>query len=243
MTSNATTSPKPGLRSVWFWVRRLVLWFMLGWVLLQFWYFAHVIAWTKLNPRSTSFMEIRLSQLRDQKSDAQLQHQWIEYSQISSNLKRAVVASEDSGFVDHFGVEWDAIESAMERNLKRGKVTHGGSTITQQLAKNLFLTPSKSYLRKGQELLIAFMIELTWSKKRILEVYLNVVEWGNGVFGAQAAAKHYYGVSASQLSGWQAARMASMLPAPRFFDRNRGSRFLARKTGTIQARMYQVAVP
>ena len=165
------------------------------------------------------------------------------YDKISLNLKRAVIAAEDSGFMTHKGVEMEAIQLAIKRNERRGRVTHGGSTITQQLAKNLFLTSKRSYIRKGQELVIALMIEALWDKRRILEVYLNVVEWGNGVYGAQAGAKHHYGVSAAQLSSYQAARMAGMLPAPRYFDKRRNSPFLARKTGTLQKRMYQVTVP
>lgn len=222
---------------------RLALWVFLIIVLLQFWYFANVVVWSSKNPSSTSFMDLRLSQLRQTQPNANIKHKWVRYDQISNHLKRAVVAAEDSGFVGHSGVEWEAIESAMERNLERGKVTHGGSTITQQLAKNLFLSPDKNYFRKIQELIIAFMIEATWDKKRILEVYLNVVEWGNGVFGAQAAALHYYEVHASQLSPYQAAKMASMLPSPRYFDKNRNSSFLARKTATINARMHMVAIP
>lgn len=222
---------------------RLALWGFLLLVLLQFWYFANVVVWASKNPSSTSFMDLRLSQLRQVKPDAKIQQKWVRYDQISNHLKRAVIAAEDSGFVDHSGVEWEAIESALERNLERGKVTHGGSTITQQLAKNLFLSPSKNYLRKVQELMIALMIEATWDKRRILEVYLNVVEWGNGVFGADAAARYYYGVSSAQLTAYQSAKLASMLPSPRYFDKNRGSSFLARKTATINARMHMVAIP
>ncbi|MDX1670479.1 MAG: monofunctional biosynthetic peptidoglycan transglycosylase [Limnobacter sp.] len=225
------------------WIGRLALWLFLGLLALQFWFFAHIIFWHKSNPSSTSFMDLRLSQLQAKNPNATLKHQWVAYSQISNHLKRAVIAAEDSGFTQHHGVEWKAIESALERNLERGKVTHGGSTITQQLAKNLFLSPERSYIRKAQELVIALMIEATWSKQRILEVYLNVVEWGNGVFGAQAAALHYYGVGAGALGSYQSARLAGMLPSPRYFDRNRGSQFLARKTGTIQARMHMVAIP
>jgi monofunctional glycosyltransferase len=212
-------------------------------VLLQLWYLAHIAVWTHVNPGSTSFMKIRLAEIRKTKPGFKLEHDWVPYNQISVNLKRAVVAAEDSGFMDHKGVEMEAIELALERNARRGKVTHGGSTITQQLAKNLFLTSKRSYIRKGQELLIALMIEAMWNKRRILEVYLNVVEWGNGVYGAQAGAQHHYGVSAAKLSSAQAARMAGMLPAPRYFDKRGNSPFLARKAATLQKRMYQVTVP
>lgn len=225
------------------WLWRILFWAFCAVVLLQLWYLAQITFWAKFNPSSTSFMNSRLEEMRKDNPSATLKHQWVPYEQISMNLKRAVVAAEDSGFMDHKGVEMEAIELAIKRNQRRGRVTHGGSTITQQLAKNLFLTSKRSYIRKGQELVIAFMLEAIWGKRRILEVYLNVVEWGNGVYGAQAAAQYYYSVNASQLGAYQAARMAGMLPAPRYFDRRRASPFLARKAGTIQARLYQVAVP
>ena len=225
------------------WLGLLLFWAFCAVVLLQLWYLAQITYWARFNPGNTSFMNIRLQEMRQTDPRAQLKHQWVPYDQINLNLKRAVVAAEDSGFMDHMGVEPEAIELALKRNLRRGKVTHGGSTITQQLAKNLFLTGKRSYLRKAQELMIAFMLEAVWGKRRILEVYLNVVEWGNGVYGAQAASRYYYGVDAAQLNPAQAARMAGMLPAPRYFDKRRGSPFLARKTGAIQARLYQVMVP
>jgi monofunctional biosynthetic peptidoglycan transglycosylase len=225
-----------------------LLWRILFWgfciiVLVQLWYLGWVALWTHVNPSNTSFMRTRLSEIREVEPNFQLKQEWVPYGKISINLKRAVIAAEDSGFTVHKGVEMEAIELAIKRNTRRGKVTHGGSTITQQLAKNLFLTSKRSYFRKAQELMIALMIEALWDKRRILEVYLNVVEWGNGVYGAQAGAKHYFGVGASQLSSYQAARMAGMLPAPRYFDQRRNSQYLARKTATIQKRMLQVAVP
>ena len=225
------------------WIWRLFFWSFSALFVLQLWFLGHVVWWTHFNPKTSSFMDTRLSQLRKTDPAARLQHTWVPYGQISLNLKRAVIAAEDSGFLTHQGFEIEAIELAIKRNQQRGKVTHGGSTITQQLAKNLFLSSNRSYVRKAQELMIALMIEAVWDKRRILEVYLNVVEWGNGVYGAQAAAKHHFGVSAKQLSAYQASKMAAMLPAPRYFDRNPGSGFLARKTGTLQRRMYQVAVP
>ncbi|HEX4917003.1 MAG TPA: monofunctional biosynthetic peptidoglycan transglycosylase [Limnobacter sp.] len=225
------------------WLWRLFFWAFCAVVLLQLWYLGQIAVWTHVNPSSTSFMQSRLEEIRKTEPGFQLKHEWVPYEDISLNLKRAVVAAEDSGFVDHKGVEMEAIELAIQRNARRGRVTHGGSTITQQLAKNLFLTPKRSYVRKGQELVIALMIEALWDKRRILEVYLNVVEWGNGVYGAQAGARHHFGVNAKQLSTYQAARMAGMLPAPRYFDKRKNSPYLARKTGTIQKRMYQVAVP
>lgn len=220
-----------------------MLWVFLLILTLQLWYLANVVIWGNHNPSSTSFMDLRLRELRVDQPDAQLQHSWVPYEQISNHLKQAVIAAEDSGFVEHFGVEWEAIESAFERNLKKGKVTHGGSTITQQLAKNLFLSPQKSYFRKAQELVIALMIEAFWDKRRILEVYLNVVEWGDGVFGAQAASMYYFDKNASELSSYQAARLASKLPSPRYFDKNRDSAFLARKITSIKSRMHMVVIP
>lgn len=229
--------------SLWGWSKKIVFWGFFALVLLQLWYLAQIAFWARFNPSSTSFMNIRLEALREADPNAQLKHRWVTYDQMSLSLKRAVVAAEDSGFMAHKGVDMDAMEQAFKRNNRRGKVTHGGSTITQQLAKNLFLTGKRSYLRKGQELIIAFMLEAVWSKRRILEVYLNVVEWGNGVYGAQAAAQYYYGVNASQLGGAQSARLAGMLPAPTYFDKRRNSPFLARKSGTIQAWLNQVSVP
>ena len=131
----------------------------------------------------------------------------------------------------------------MEKNQQRGKIVAGGSTISQQLAKNLFLSPDKTPWRKAQEAIITLMIEATWSKRRIFEVYLNVIEWGNGVFGAEAAAHHYFAISAAQLSEEQAARLAGMVPSPRFYDRNRSAPGLAKKTEVILRRMPSAQIP
>jgi monofunctional biosynthetic peptidoglycan transglycosylase len=212
-------------------------------LLLQLWFLAHVVWWTRFDPDSTSFMRDRLERMREKDPKAQLRHVWVPYERISPNLKRAVIAAEDANFTEHEGVDWDAIEKAREANLKKGKVVRGGSTITMQLAKNLFLSGERSYLRKGQELVITLMIEAVMDKRRILEIYLNVAEWGEGVFGCEAAARHYYGVGAAQLGPAQAARMASMLPRPRFYDRNRGSAVLERRTATVQRWMWDVTPP
>ena len=152
----------------------------------QFWLLGWVLYWGQFNPGTTRFMSIRLAELREKKPDAQLQKQWVPYSRISLHLKRAIIAAEDAKFVDHEGFDWDGIQKAMEKNQKKGHFVAGGSTITQQLAKNLFLSPNRSLLRKGEEALITLMIEALWDKQRIFEVYLNVIEWGNGVFGAEA---------------------------------------------------------
>ncbi len=224
-------------------LRRVLLWALIALLALQAWYLGCIVWWSYVNPSSTRFMQIRLSELREKKPDATLQRQWVDYNRISPNIKRAVIAAEDGKFLEHNGVDWDAIEQAYQRNQRRGHVTHGGSTISQQLAKNLFLSSQRSYVRKGQEFVITLMLEGVWSKHRILEVYLNSVEWGNGVFGIEAAARHYFGTSAANLSPSQASQLAAMLPAPRFYDRNRGSGTLARRAATIEARMYQVAIP
>ncbi|QID19714.1 monofunctional biosynthetic peptidoglycan transglycosylase [Nitrogeniibacter mangrovi] len=211
-------------------------------VLYEVWIFAHVLWWQYVNPKTTHFMDLQLSALREDDPKARLQHTWVDYEHISHQLKQAVVAAEDDRFTEHDGFDWEGIQRAMERNARRGKAVAGGSTISQQLAKNLFLTPARSYLRKGQEAIITLMIEACWSKRRILEVYLNVVEWGAGIFGAEAAARHYYGVSAATLDAGQAARLAVMLPNPRRYERHFGPR-LAAHAARIRARMHRSEVP
>lgn len=181
--------------------------------------------------------------LQEKNPNFRLQHKWVPYDRISNNLKRAIIASEDSNFSEHEGVDWDALQKAYEKNTKKRKVVAGGSTITQQLAKNLFLSGDRSYLRKAQELIITYMLEFLMDKERIFEIYLNVVEWGVGIFGAEAAAQHYFGVSAANLAPGQAARLAVMLPNPRFFDRHRGSGYLARRTSVILRRMGAAELP
>ncbi|MCB1887341.1 MAG: monofunctional biosynthetic peptidoglycan transglycosylase [Rhodocyclaceae bacterium] len=203
---------------------------------------AQVIWWSRFDPATTRFMDLRLAELRQQSSDAKLDHQWVPYERISIHLKRAVVAAEDDKFVDHDGFDWEGIQRAMERNRKQGRRAAGGSTISQQLAKNLFLWPGKSYWRKAEEAVITLMIEQLWSKRRILEVYLNVVEWGNGVFGAEAAARHYFHVPAAALAPGQAARLAVMLPNPRRYEHSFGPR-LAAHAERVRQRMHRSEVP
>jgi monofunctional biosynthetic peptidoglycan transglycosylase len=210
---------------------------------VQSYFFAQIWWWVGHNPESTSFMDRQLAVLREKNPKAQLKHKWVPYSRISYNLKRAIIAAEDAQFSAHEGVDWEAMQKAYEKNLKKGKVVAGGSTITQQLAKNLFLSGERSYLRKGQEVIITYMLEFLMDKERIFEIYLNVVEWGVGVFGAEAAARHYYGVSAANLSAGQAARLAVMLPRPRFYDKNRGSAYLARRSDLILRRMGGADLP
>jgi len=212
-------------------------------VVVQFWFLAHVVWWTRENPESTAFMSSRLENLREKNSKATLARQWVDYPRISVHLKRAIIVAEDAKFIDHEGFDWDGIQRALDRNQKKGKVVAGGSTITQQLAKNLFLSGERSFVRKGQEAVIAAMLEVVMDKRRILEIYMNSVEWGERVFGAEAAARHYFGVSAAQLGPEQAARLAAMLPRPRFYERNRDSAYLAQYAATILARMPQAQVP
>lgn len=225
------------------WPKRIVL-AVVGLLLLyQFWLFGWVLWWKWVNPDSTRFMEIRLVELQAKDPKAQLKKQWVSYGNISTHLKRALIASEDDLFVHHEGFDWEGIQKALEKNQKRGKIVAGGSTISQQLAKNLFLTPSKTPWRKAEEAIVTLMIEAVWSKQRIFEVYLNVIEWGNGVFGAEAAARHYYGISAAQLSAEQAARLAGMVPSPRYYDRNRSAPGLTNKAAVILGRMPSAQVP
>jgi monofunctional biosynthetic peptidoglycan transglycosylase len=188
-------------------------------------------------------MEQRYEELRAKQPDAQLYQAWVPYSAISESLKRAVIAAEDAKFADHEGFDWEGIQKAMEKNQRKGKIVAGGSTITQQLAKNLFLSGERSWWRKGQEAIITEMLETAMDKERILEIYLNVVEWGNGVFGAEAAARHYFGIGAAKLSARQAALLASMLPAPRRFEKNPDSAYLQHRVQIILARMPQAELP
>lgn len=208
----------------------------------QLWAMGWVLWWKWNPPTQTNFMEIRLDELRENNPQAKLQYQWVPYEKISINLKRAVVASEDDKFMDHSGFDWEGIEYALKKNKRKGKKVAGGSTISQQLAKNLFLSPSRSYVRKFEEALITLMIETLWDKRRILEVYLNVVEWGNGVFGAEAGARRHFGQSAAYLSEAQAAHMAVMLPSPRRFEK-RFPAYVSEHAQSVQERMRYSSVP
>ncbi len=212
-------------------------------LLLQLWYFAQICWWVKFNPSSTSFMRAQLEKLQEKHPKAQLQHQWVPYNRISPHLKRAIIAAEDANFAEHEGVDWEALQKAYEKNAKKGKVVSGGSTITQQLAKNLFLSGQRSYVRKAQEMVITFMLEAVIDKRCIFEIYLNVVEWGNGVFGCEAASRKYYGVPAANLGPGEAAKPAVMLPNPRSLGRPMDSNYLARRTMLIQTRMNSADLP
>jgi len=228
-------------------LRKLLFWVVAAPVLavlaIQLYFLGQIWWWRDHNPGSTSFMEQQLSELRKKSPNARLKHQWVPYDRISNHLKRAIIAAEDANFSEHDGVDWAALQKAYEKNMKKGRVVAGGSTITQQLAKNLFLSGERSYVRKAQEVAITYMLEAMMDKERIFEIYLNVVEWGVGVFGAEAAARHYYGVSAAALTPSQAARLAVMLPRPRWYDMNRGSAYLQRRADLILRRMGGADVP
>lgn len=232
------------LKAIWRWFWRGVL-VAIGLVLLlQVWFFLHVWWYVDHNPATTAFMERRLAVLQEKMGDdAELKHKWVPYDRISVHLKRALIAAEDAKFFEHEGFDIEGIEKAYEKNLKKGRYVAGGSTISQQLAKNLFLSGERSYLRKTQEAIITLMLEHMMTKRRILEIYLNVIEWGEGVYGAEAAARHYFHTSAANLGPYQAARLAAMVPRPRYFEKRPNSPYLARQTARIEARMYQVAIP
>jgi len=225
------------------WLKLGLAWLFGLLLLWQGWYLGWVVWWKWVDPGATSFQRQSLSLLREKNPQAELQHHWVPYGKISVQLKRAVVAAEDDKFIDHEGFDWEGMQKALQKNQRKGRVVAGGSTISQQLAKNLLLSPSKSVIRKGEEAIITVWLELLWDKRRILEVYLNEVEWGEGIFGAEAAARHYFGVSASQLSAAQAARLAVMLPAPRRFEKQPYSAYLDNRTQRILGRMRYADVP
>jgi monofunctional biosynthetic peptidoglycan transglycosylase len=212
-------------------------------LLVQAWYYAHILWWAQEAPARTAFMERRLEQLRAKNPKATLRHQWVPYASISIPLKRAVVAAEDAKFIEHEGFDWEAIQKAMERNERKGRVVAGASTISQQLAKNLFLSGERSWVRKGQEAVITAMLEQAMSKRRILELYLNFAEWGEGVFGAEAAARYHFGVAAGSLDEEQAAYLAATLPSPRRYDRGRRTDYIESRMNTIRERMPKVQIP
>jgi monofunctional biosynthetic peptidoglycan transglycosylase len=228
------------LRRVLVWVLGALLALAVLWTA---WTSARILWYRFEPPRETAFMAWRLDEARAKGRPLEIRYAWVAYARIAVPLKRAMIAAEDAKFVDHEGFDWDGIQLALEKNQKRGRVVAGGSTITQQLAKNLFLSPTKSYWRKGEEAVITVLLEILLPKTRILELYLNVIEWGNGVFGAEAASRHYFGVPAAQLSSAQAARLAAMAPNPRFYERNPGAPGLMRKIDIILGRMPAAELP
>lgn len=229
------------------WARRVLLAVLCAGFLYEAGLFGMVIWFKYRNPTNTAVMQETLDALRRGNPKASLSYQWVAYDKISQSLKRAVIASEDSGFVDHDGVEWDAISKAWHYNQREADLgrsrRRGGSTITQQLAKNLFLSNSRNYLRKGQELILTYMIEAVMDKRRILELYLNVAQWGEATFGAQAAARHWFHTDAARLTGTQASLLASMLPNPAYYDHHGRTAWLGGHAATVRARMSMVAVP
>lgn len=208
-------------------------------IAVQLWFLSHIIYWSSYNPSATAFME----RYAEQPGAKPVRQTWVPYARISEHLKRAVVAAEDAKFLDHEGFDWEAIQKAMQKNERRGKVVAGASTISQQLAKNLFLSGSRSWLRKGQEAVITWMMERTLSKRRILEIYLNVAEWGDGVFGAEAAARTHFGVPAAALTPEQATWLAAILPAPRRYARGGQTPYISGRMVTISARMTAAQIP
>lgn len=256
---------------------RWLLWMLLAGIALQLFFLLRIALMTVVDPQSTAFMRSEAWRVAHQtlttEKSWRWSARWVNDDQISPQLKRAVMASEDAGFVAHGGVDWDALQSAWQKNERRQEQADkraeqierklakkpdaaeaalkaikppkivGGSTITQQLAKNLLLSGERNLLRKGQELVLTLMLEALLSKQRILEIYLNSVEWGEGIFGAEAAAQRYFNKPAAKLNAYEAARLAVMLPSPKFFETRQGSAYLARRTGTIVARMGAVSIP
>ena len=254
---------------------RLLLLILLSTLALQCYFLGRVALMRVVAPQSTTFQRSEIARLMRERHELPWSQQWVESDRISHYLKRAVIASEDAGFTEHMGVEWDALEKAWERNQQAearaeklnqrqerrrgGRAASaaapsappkkaqarivGGSTITQQLAKNLFLASEQNLLRKGQEIAITFMLEALLSKERILEIYLNNVEWGEGVFGAQAAAEHYFRIPAAALGSSAAARLAVMLPAPKKFEKRPASAYMLSRAAIIQGRMGAVDLP
>jgi len=250
-------------------VRRLALLVVVSFISLQLYFVARIALMAVFDPESTTFQRSEAWRLALDPRPHGWRQQWTDYAAISAHLKRAVIAAEDSGFTEHSGVEWDALEKAWEKNERADQAAEhlaqraqrdarpgakaaapprapkvvGGSTITQQLAKNLFLSGERNFLRKGQELVLSWELEAILGKRRILEIYLNEVEWGEGVFGATAAAQRYFGVAAAALGPQQAAQLAVMLPAPKRFEKRPGSPYVLGRSATIVARMGRVDVP
>ena len=197
----------------------------------------------KTNPTSTAFMELRERQAAEQGRTLRHVQRWVPYSRISQSLKRAVLVAEDDAFWDHEGIDMEQIRRSIEINLQRGAPVRGASTLTQQLAKNLYLSPSRDPFRKLRELIIARRLEAELSKARIFEIYLNVIEWGDGIWGADAAARTYFGVPASALSASQAALLAGAIINPRVLNPARPTERLLRRQRMLLARMGNVTPP
>ena len=253
---------------------RLLVLVMLAGLALQIYFVARIALMAVVDPESTAFERSEIWLVAKNTGSLKWRQQWVAYADLPDTLKRAVIASEDASFIEHEGVDVEALEKAWDKNTRAeqraaqsanrldaaradgknngrvgGSITArppkivGGSTITQQLAKNLFLSGERTLLRKGQELLLTLLLERLLNKQRILEIYLNSVEWGEGIFGAEAAAQHYYRKPAARLSAYEAARLAVMLPRPKYFETRASSGYLASRASTIAARMGGVEVP
>jgi monofunctional glycosyltransferase len=238
---------------------RWLLLLLLAFAGLQLFFALRVLSMQWLMPESTAFQRSQAWQILKRDGQLPWRQEPVALSAVSTKLQRAVLASEDDAFNQHQGIWWQSLESAWEKNAKAKAQAEkraqrqpekpvavkivGGSTITQQLAKNLFLSGERTMLRKAQEALITVALETFLSKSRILEIYLNQVEWGEGVFGIEAASRHYFRKSAFQLSAWEAARLAVMLPRPRYFEKLPQSPYLAQRAETIMARMNSVVLP
>lgn len=250
------------MRAFWRWILVLVL----AGVVLELFFVLRIGLAVTVAPQSTTFQRSEAWRIFREKDRAHWSQHWVPYEQLSNNLKRAVIASEDDDFVYHDGVDWEAVEKAWEKNAKaqelaakaqlrvstrlvaprtapRAPKIVGGSTITQQLAKNLLLSGERTMLRKGQEFVLAYLLEMLLTKERILEIYLNSIEWGEGVFGAEAAAQHYWHKHASELTAYEAARLAVMLPRPRYFEKVPNSGYLGSRAMVIVARMRHAELP
>lgn len=228
---------------VWRWVWRVFLALVAVAITFHGWIYWQVWRLRTVNPTQTAFMRQGLERLRQQNPKAELRHWWVAYERISPHLKRAVIAAEDQKFLDHDGFDWEEMEKAFDKNRQRQRVVRGASTISQQLAKNLFLTGQRTYWRKAEEAIITVMIEQTLEKRRILEIYLNVIEWGNGIYGAEAAARQYYGKSAAELGEEESARLAAMIPNPRFYHRRGVTPYLEQRAADLRLVMRFMAVP
>ena len=225
------------------WIKYLVAAPLACIVLFNVWAYGNILSYRAIAPYRTSFMSMRMDELAAEKPDVALDYRWVPYPQISVNLKKALIASEDAGFAEHSGFDWNGIKNAMQRNERSGKIRAGGSTISQQLAKNLFLNESRSYFRKAEEAALTAMLEATTDKDRLYELYLNVIEWGYGIYGAEAAAQHWHRKSAAELTKAQAAELAARVPRPLYYADHPRDAALKRKTNIILRRMGSAELP
>ena len=225
------------------WIKYLVATPLACIVLFNVWAYGNILSYRAIAPYRTSFMSMRMDELAAEKPDVALDYRWVPYTQISVNLKKALIASEDAGFAEHSGFDWNGIKNAMQRNERSGKIRAGGSTISQQLAKNLFLNESRSYFRKAEEAVLTSMLEATTDKDRLYELYLNVIEWGYGIYGAEAAAQHWHRKSAAELTKAQAAELAARVPRPLYYADHPRDAALKRKTNIILRRMGSAELP